>query len=120
MALQSSTGYVRISISTGFDESTLTVNWMCFHNSNWRENNPRRVWAGIVEIGSHTFDLALKETQTIELDQPYQDKNGKLITHEIREVTVGYLPQSMETAHELLRSLSGKECNFKSVSFQVV
>jgi hypothetical protein len=105
MALQSSTGYVRLAISTGFDEAYLTVNWMCFHNANWRENNPRRVWAGIVEIGSHTFDLAIRVNPE---------------TNEEEEVVTGYLPQSMETAHELLRNLSGKDCNFRSVNFQVV
>jgi len=120
MALQSSTGYVRMSISTGFDETKLTVNWMTFHNSNWRENNPRRVWAGIVEIGSHTFDLSIKETQLMELDEPYEDQEGNLITHENQEVVIGYLPQSMDQAHELLRNLSGKDCNFKAVNFQIV
>lgn len=97
-----------MSINTGFDEAYLTVNWMCFHNDNWRENNPRRVWAGIVEVGSHTFDLAIKETQ-INSD-----------TGEEEEIITGYLPQSMETAHELLKNLTGKDCNFKSVNFQVV
>ena len=108
MALQSSTGYVRASINTGWDEASLTVNWMCFHNSNWRENNPRRVWAGIVEVGSHTFDLAINETQ------------ANTETGEEEEVVIGYMPQSMETAHELLKNLSGKDCNFKSVNFQIV
>jgi hypothetical protein len=108
MALQSSTGYVRLAINTGFDEAYLTVNWMCFHNANWRENNPRRVWAGIVEIGSNTFDLAIKETQI----NPESEEEEELV--------IGYLPQSMETAHELLRNLSGKDCNFKSVNFQIV
>lgn len=108
MALQSSTGYVRFSISTGFDDKYLTVNWMTYHNSNWRENNPRRVWQGIAEIGSHTFDLAIKETQ---INQE---------TGEEEEIITGYLSQSMEQAHELLRNLSGRDCNFKAVNFQVV
>lgn len=108
MALQSSTGYVRFSISTGFDETTLTVNWLTFHNDNWRENNPRRVWQGIAELGSHTFDLAIREIQA----------NPE--TGEDEEVITGYKPQSMETAHELLRNLSGKDCNFAGVNFQIV
>jgi len=108
MALQSSTGYVRFAISTGFDETSLTVNWMTFHNSNWRENNPRRVWQGIAEIGSHTFDLSIKSTQL----------NPE--TGEEEEIVTGYLPQSMEQAHELLRNLSGRDCDFKRVNWQVV
>lgn len=108
MSLQSATGYVRFAISTGMDEKYLTVNWLTFHNSNWRENNPQRRWAGIVENGSHTFDLAIKESQI----------NPE--TQESEEVVIGYLPQSMEQAHELLRNLSGKDCNFKGVNFQVV
>lgn len=120
MALQASTGYVRFAISTGFDEKTLTVNWLTFHNSNWRENNPRRVWQGIAENGSHTFDLAIREKQQVELSQPYQDEQGNLITHEEQEVIIGYLPQSMEQAHDLLKNLSGRDCNFKAVNFQVV
>lgn len=120
MALQASTGYVRFAISTGMDEKTLTVNWLTFHNSNWRENNPRRVWQGIAENGSHTFDLAIREKQQVELPQPYQDEQGNLITHEEQEVIIGYLPQSMEQAHELLRNLSGRDCNFKAVDFQII
>ena len=108
MALQTSTGQVRLSINTGFDQGTLTVNWMTFRPGNWRELNPQRVWAGIVEIGSNTFDLAIKETQT----------NPE--TGQEEEVITGYLPQSMEQAHELLRNLSGRDCNFRAVNWQVV
>lgn len=107
MALQTSTGYVRFSISTGMDETTLTVSWLTFHNDNWRENNPRRVWSSISENGMITFDLAIKETQINEAGESV-------------EVITGYLPQSMETAHELLRNHSGKDCNFKSINFQIV
>lgn len=107
MALQSGSGYVRFSISTGMDDKSLTVNWLTFHNSNWRENNPRRVWQSIVENGSFTFDLSIKETQI--------NAQG-----EEEEIITGYLPQSMEQAHELLRNLSGKDCNFKGVNFQIV
>ena len=109
MALQSSTGYVRITnVSLGADNTTLTVSWLTFHNSNWRDNNPRRVWQGIVENGSHTFDLSIKETQT------------NPATGEEEEIIKGYLPQSIEQAHELLRNLGGRDCNFKAVNFQVV
>ena len=94
MALQTSTGYVRFSISTGMDETTLTVNWLTFHNSNWRENNPRRVWQTITDNGSYTFDLS--------------DGNG------------GYLPQTMETAHQLLKDLNVRDANFKAINFQIV
>ncbi|MDO9554522.1 hypothetical protein [Rhodonellum sp.] len=107
MALKTSTGYVRFAISTGMDEKTLTVNWLTFHNDNWRENNPRRVWQGIVENGSHTFDLAIKEKH---INSEGQEE----------EIILGYLPQSMDQAHELLRNLSGKDCNFKSINFQIV
>lgn len=108
MALQTSTGYVRITnVSLGADNTTLTVNWLTFHNSNWRENNPQRRWASIMENGSHTFDLAIMEIQL--------NEQGEEV-----EVITGYLPQTMEQAHELLRNLSGKDCNFKAVNFQVV
>lgn len=66
------------------------------------------MWAGIAEMGCYTFDLAIKSTQI----------NSE--TGEEEEVVIGYMPQSMETAHELLKNLSGKDCNFKSVNFQVV
>lgn len=109
MALQTSTGYVRITnVSLGADNTTLTVSWLTFHNSNWRENNPQRRWASIMENGSHTFDLAIKTKQI----------NPE--TNEEEEVITGYLPQTIEQAHELLRNLSGKDCNFKGVNFQVV
>jgi hypothetical protein len=108
MALQTSTGYVRIAISTGFDESKLTVNWLTFHNSNWRENNPRRVWQSINENGSHTFDLAIKEKQL----------NSE--TSEEEEIITGYLPQSMEQAHELLKNLNVNDARFANINFQVV
>lgn len=121
MALQSSTGYVRIiDVRLGSDNTTLTVHWLTYHNSNWRENNPRRVWQGILENGSHTFDLSIKESQIVELEEPYEDQQGNLITHENKDVVIGYLPQTLEQAHELLRNLSGKDCNFSSVNFQVV
>lgn len=121
MALQTSTGYVRITnVSLGADNTTLTVSWLTFHNSNWRENNPQRRWASIMENGSHTFDLAIKEKKQVQLEQPYEDEQGNLITHEEQDVVIGYLPQTMEQAHELLRNLSGKDCNFKAVNFQVV
>lgn len=67
-----------------------------------------------------TFDLAIREKQQIELAQPYQDEQGNLITHEEQEVITGYQPQSIEQAHELLRNLAGKDCNFKGVNWQVV
>lgn len=120
MALQTSTGYVRLGISTGFDETKLTVNWMTFHNSNWRENNPRRVWQGIAETGTNTFDLSITEKQKVELETPYPGENGEMVTHEEQNVIIGYLPQSMETAHELLRNLSGRDCNFSGINFQLV
>lgn len=121
MALQTSTGYVRITnVSLGADNTTLTVNWLTFHNSNWRENNPQRRWSGIIENGCYTFDLAIKEKQQVQLDQPYEDEQGNVITHEEQDVIIGYLPQSIEQAHELLRNLSGKDCNFKAVNFQIV
>jgi hypothetical protein len=85
----------------------LTVNWLTFHNSNWRENNPRRVWHGISENGSYTFDLALKEKR--------MNEQGEEV-----EVITGYLPQTLEQAHELLRNLSGKDCNFKGINWQIV
>lgn len=108
MALSTSTGYVRITnVSLGADNTTLTVNWLTFHNSNWRENNPQRRWATIMENGSHTFELAIKEMQL--------NEQGEEV-----EVITGYKPQTMEQAHEELRNLAGKDCNFKSVSFQVV
>lgn len=109
MALQTSTGYVRITnILLGADNKTLTVHWHTFHNSNWRENNPQRRWAGITESGSFTFDLAIKETILNEDSQKSE------------EIVVGYLPQNTQIAHELLINLSGKDCNFKSVNFQIV
>lgn len=101
MALQISTGQVRLSINTGFDQSTLTVFWLTFRPGNWRELNPQRIWQGIVENGCYTFDLAIREKQQVELAQPYQDDQGNLITHEEQEVITGYLPQSIEQAHEL-------------------
>lgn len=108
MALQTSTGYVRITnVSLGADNTTLTVNWLTFHNSNWRENNPQRRWSGITENGCYTFDLAIKETQL--------NEQGEEV-----EVVTGYKPQTMEQAHEELRNLSGKDCNFKGVNFQIV
>lgn len=117
MALQTSTGYVRLSMSTGMDETTLTVNWLTFHSANWRENNPQRRWAGISENGMITFDLTIKEKQIVNI---VEDEAGNVISSEEQDVIIGYLPQSMETAHELLRNHSGKDCNFKSVNFQVV
>tara|TARA_R110002020_G_scaffold475112_1_gene708654 strand:+ start:41172 stop:41453 length:282 start_codon:yes stop_codon:yes gene_type:complete len=93
---------------------------MTFHNSNWRENNPRRVWQGIAENGSATFDLAIKEVVALELGEPYTDLQGNLVTHEFQEVIIGYLPQSIEQAHELLRNLDVKEGKFKGVNWQVV
>jgi hypothetical protein len=120
MALQTSTGQVRLSINTGFDQASLTVNWMTFRPGNWRELNPQRVWSSIVEIGSNTFDLAIRERQQVPLAQPYSDEQGNLITHEEQEVITGYLPQSMETAHELLRNLTGRDCNFRTVNWQIV
>jgi len=98
MALQTNTGYVRINISTGMDQKHLTVNWLTFHNSNWRENNPQRVWQGIVENGSHTFDLAIKDDENI----------------------IGYLPQTLDQAHELLKNLNVKEAKFKGINWQIV
>jgi len=121
MALQTSTGYVRITnVSLGADNTTLTVSWLTFHNSNWRENNPQRRWSGIIENGSHTFDLAIKEKQMVPLEHPYEDEQGNLITEEEQEVIIGYKPQSIEQAHEELRNLSGKDCNFKGVNWQIV
>lgn len=108
MALQSSSGYVRLAMYTGMDEKTMTVYWLTYHNSNWRENNPRRVWQSIMENGSHVFDLSIKSTQV----------NPE--TGEEEEIVTGYLPQSMEQAHELLRNLSGRDCDFKRVNWQVV
>jgi hypothetical protein len=107
MALQTSTGQVRLSINNGFDQTSLTVNWLTFRPGDWRELNPQRVWASIVETGSHTFDLAIRETVT--------NEQG-----ETEEVITGYLPQSMETAHDLLSNLSGRDCNFRTVNWQVV
>mgnify|MGYP003642026066 FL=1 len=108
MALQTSTGYVRITnISLGADNTTLTVSWLTFHNSNWRENNPQRRWSGINENGSYTFDLAIKEIQL--------NENG-----EETEIITGYLPQDIPTAHELLRNLDVKEAKFKGINFQIV
>lgn len=113
MALQSSTGYVRLSISTGFDETTLTVNWLTFDTTDWRESNPKRVFSGVVESGSHTFDLAIKETQSVPIENP--EKGGP--THEDVEVIIGYLPQTMDQAYLLIQNLSVKEADFASVKF---
>ena len=109
MALQTSTGYVRIvDVSLGSDNTTLTVRWLTFHNSNWRENNPQRRWTSIIENGSHTFDLAIREKQI----------NPE--TGEEEEIIIGYKPQSIEQAHLELMELSVKEANFKSIKWQVV
>jgi len=108
MALKTSTGYVRlIDISLGSDEKTLTVNWMTFQNENWRESNPRRMWQSISESGLAVFDLAIKEIQV--------NEKGENI-----EVITGYKPQTAEVAHELLKNLSGKDCNFKAINWQIV
>jgi len=121
MALKTSTGYVRIvDVSLGSDQKTLTVSWLTFHNDNWRENNPRRVWQGIVENGMCTFDLAIREKQMVQIQSPYKDEQGNLITEEEQEVIIGYKPQSIEQAHEELRNLSGKDCNFKAVNWNVI
>ena len=118
MALQSSTGYVRIAISTGYDETKLNVNWLTFATTDWRESNPSQVWIGIEMQGSYQFDLAIKETISVPLEEPYeQDDNGEDITHEDQEITTGYLPQSREQAEELLRNLSVKGADFASVNF---
>lgn len=117
MALQTSTGQVRLSINSGFDNASLTVNWLTFRPGDWRELNPQRVWSSIVEIGSNTFDLAIRERQQVPLARPYTDEQGNLITHEEQEVIIGYLPQSMEQAHILLKNLIGRDCNFKSINF---
>jgi hypothetical protein len=108
MALQTSTGYVRIvNVSLGQDNKILNVHWMTFRNSNWQELNPERRWTNISENGSYTFDLSIKEKQL--------NEQGEEV-----EVITGYLPQTLEQAHELLRNLSGKDCNFKAVNFQIV
>lgn len=108
MALKTSTGYVRLAWNPGWDETTLTVNWMTFRNSNWRENNPQRIWSSINENGMYIFDLAIRDIQV----NPETGEEEGIVT--------GYLPQTLEQAHELLRNLSGKDCNFKSVNFQIV
>jgi hypothetical protein len=109
MALQTSTGYVRITnVSLGADNTTLTVSWLTFHNSNWRENSPQRRWTGIIENGSHTFDLAIREKQT----------NPE--TGEEEEIITGYKPQSIEQAHFELMNLDVKEAKFKGINWQVV
>jgi hypothetical protein len=120
MALKTNTGYVRIGFSSGLDGTKLHVNWYTYKNANWREENPYRVWASVSEQGTHIFDLAIKEIKSVELDNPYQDELGNIITHEEREVITGYLPQTIEQAHELLKNLLGKDCNFKSINFQIV
>ena len=121
MALQTSSGYVRITnVSLGSDNTTLTVNWLTFHNSNWRENNPRRVWQNILENGSHTFDLAIKEIQSVELETPKQDDEGNIVTHEDQEVIIGYKPQSIEQAHIELMNLDAKEAKFSAINWQIV
>lgn len=118
MALQSSTGYVRIAISTGYDETKLNVNWLTFATTDWRESNPSQVWVGVEMQGSHSFDLAIKEIITVSLPEPYeQDEDGEDITHEDQEITTGYLPQSREQAEEMLRNLSVKGADFASVNF---
>lgn len=106
MALQTSTGYVRIAISTGFDNEKLNVSWMTFETTDWRESNPKRVFSNIVESGSHSFDLAIKEKVTNSEGQE-------------EEIVTGYLPQSKEQAYNLLKNLSVNEADFASINWTV-
>jgi len=107
MALQSATGYVRKSISTGFDEKSITVNWMTFNTIDWRESNPSQVWKGVEMQGSHTFDLSIKETQI--------NHN----TDESEEVTIGYMPQTRDQAELLLKDLNVKGASFALVNLTI-
>ena len=106
MALITNTGFVIISITTGFDNEKLDVSWLTFDTVNWREANPKRIFSGIVESGSHTFDLAIRETIT--------NSQG-----EEDEIIKGYLPQSKEQAYELLKTLSVNDADFASIQWTV-
>jgi len=98
MALQNSIGYVRLSINTGFDEKTMSVNWMTFSNTDWKESNPERVFSDILETGSCGFDLSVKDGEEI----------------------IGYLPQSMEQAHLLLKEMNIKGAQFANYEFEII
>lgn len=119
MALQNTIGYVRLTFNPGWDQQFLNVSWMTYSNTDWRESNPSRAFADIVEMGSHTFPLAINEKQQVDLDEPYEDKDGNLITHEEQDVVIGYLPQSMEQAHLLLMNLSVKGAMFTNYHFEI-
>ena len=92
----------------GWDNSQMHVSWLTYDSTDWKESNPSQVFRGIVPNGSHTFDLAIRETQT----------NSE--TGEEEEIITDYLPQTVEQAHNLLMNLSTNEADFKSVDFEIV
>lgn len=121
MALQNDKGYVRIAISTSFSDDKLTVRWMTFFDEvNWKEQNPARVFRDIIETGSYTFDLSIKEKQMVTLEEPYEDNEGNLITEEEQDVVIGIHPQTMDTAHTLLMDLDVNEARFAVEGFIIV
>lgn len=81
----------------------MSVNWMTFSTTDWQESNPEKVFSDIVEMGSNTFQLAIKDV----------DEETK------EETVIGYLPQSMEQAHLLLKDLAVKGANFASYKFDI-
>lgn len=102
MALQNSIGYVRLTnVSLGADHKTLSVNWLTFASTNWRDENPKGVFDGILESGMFTFDLAIKE------------KHGE------EEVVIGYLPQSIVQAHLMLKELNVNGAKFADYNFEI-
>lgn len=112
--------YVRISINTGFDNTRLNISWLTFEDAeDWRNQNPVRCFKGIAENGGHQADLAIKESQLVELEEPYINEQGEEITSEMQEVIIGYHPQSLEHAHEILKTLDLPEARFASFDFQI-
>lgn len=121
MALQNDKGYVRLAVSTSYNNDKLTVRWMTFFDAvGWKEQTPARVFRDIVESGSYTFDLSITEKQMVQLDEPYENEDGQLITEEEKDVVIGRHPQTIETAHNLLMDLDVNEARFASENFSVV
>lgn len=108
MALQTESGYIRIAYQTGFDEKSMQVFWRCYLSQDWEGKAPTEVYPNILREYHHTFDLAIKEMQN--------DAEGNQI-----EVITGYLPQTLETAHNLLKNLNVQgHAEFSEIPFEIV